>query len=137
MMQLLMTIKSPKDSLYLGLKIECLISIPSEYPFKPPMFRCITPIRHMLVSSTTGALYIGILEINAWSPGISLAEVAKDAEEYLFQTPTRDQVDIAARYILNPEMLDVARRSLDEYSAMVKHQSQAIINKEVPMRSIW
>ena len=137
MMQLLMTIKSPEDSLYLGLKIECLVNVPSEYPFKAPKFRFLTPIKHMLVSPTTGSPCISILDRDVWSPATTLVMIAKHVEEHLFQTPTRDQVDQASCYTIDPELLDMARGSLDQYSAVVKHHSQAIINKNVAVRSIW
>ena len=138
MLRLRMTIKSPEDSVYLGLKIEFHVDLPIEYPFKSPKVRLLTPIRHMLISPKTGVFCISILEVYNWSPAFTITQIAIHAEQELLQTPIHDHVENAS-YCINAdtELIEVARKSLDEYSAIVIKHSLSIINKEVPMRSIW
>ena len=133
---MIVTLLSPEKSLYLGLKVEILIKISLDYPFMAPRMIILTPIKHLRVSPRDGHLNIRALDVD-WHPVIKLAYIAYKASDELFCTPTNIQVSEAMTSGQSSELIDIANRSLDEYSDVVAKHSQSIINKEVPMRSIW
>ena len=61
------TIIGPVDTPYEGGAFNLPITIPLQYPFKPPKFRFITKIYHPNVH-TNGNFHLDILSCN-WSPG--------------------------------------------------------------------
>ena len=132
-----MTIGSPDDSIYLGLKIECLVKVHMDYPFKPPMIKILTPIKHLFVSPRTGVFSCDILDGGMWSPAIVITEIARLLELNLFQVQLKDHIEHMLCYGTDNELMKVARQSLDEYLALVRHHSQSIINKDVAIRSLW
>ena len=137
LLNLRMTIPSPDDSIYLGLKIECLVKVHMDYPFKPPTIKILTPIKHLLISPRTGVFSCDILDGGMWSPAIVITKIATILEENLLHEQLKDHVEHMLCYGTDNELMKVARQSLDEYLALIRYHSQSIINKEVPIRSLW
>mmetsp|Transcript_16803 Transcript_16803/g.25883 ORF Transcript_16803/g.25883 Transcript_16803/m.25883 type:complete len:114 (-) Transcript_16803:285-626(-) len=61
----------PKDTPYEGGIFYVDITIPSEYPFKPPKMKFDTKIWHPNISSQTGAICLDILK-NEWTPALTI-----------------------------------------------------------------
>jgi len=64
-------IPGPNDTPYDGGIFQIDISLPSEYPYKPPKMKFDTKIWHPNISSQTGAICLDILK-NEWSPALSI-----------------------------------------------------------------
>ena len=63
-------IDGPQESPYAGGRFHLTIDFPSDYPFKPPKVRLITPIYHPNIS-TKGEICLDILH-SQWSPALSV-----------------------------------------------------------------
>mmetsp|Transcript_40707 Transcript_40707/g.36143 ORF Transcript_40707/g.36143 Transcript_40707/m.36143 type:complete len:112 (+) Transcript_40707:47-382(+) len=64
-------IPGPNDTVYAKGMFQVDISLPSDYPYKPPKMKFDTKIWHPNISSQTGAICLDILK-NEWSPALSI-----------------------------------------------------------------
>lgn len=81
------TIIGPKDTPYQGGLFDLDITIPTRYPFVPPIVRLNTPIFHPNISPS-GEICVDILK-DAWSPALTLDKVLISLL-VLFGTPNAD-----------------------------------------------
>ncbi|KAJ1666187.1 E2 ubiquitin-protein ligase peroxin 4 [Coemansia sp. RSA 1813] len=65
-------LRGPQDTPYHGGEFELHISIPDQYPIKPPTLTFITPVCHPNVHFETGEICLDILKAQ-WSPAWTLA----------------------------------------------------------------
>lgn len=137
LVQLLMTIKSPDDLLYLGMRIEILLHIPIEYPFNPPKVTILTKIRHLKISPTTGAVNIKIIHDSTWSPALTLHNIATLLCDDIFKYPTIDSIECASHCCrFDGDLIDVAKRSIPEYCDIVKCRSRDVISGKIKNRPL-
>ncbi|KAJ8141093.1 hypothetical protein OXX80_006602 [Metschnikowia pulcherrima] len=78
------------------------ITIPNEYPFKPPVMRFVTKIYHPNISSVTGAICLDILK-DAWTPILTLKSSLISLQSLLQSPEPNDPQDaeVAKHYISN------------------------------------
>jgi ubiquitin-conjugating enzyme E2 D/E len=67
------TIMGPTDTPYFGGIFTLAISIPTDYPFKPPKVQFITKIYHPNISPQ-GAICLDILK-DKWSPALNISKI--------------------------------------------------------------
>lgn len=63
------TISGPADSPYAGGKFVLRLDFPSQYPFKPPLLKFITPVYHPSVQTASGEVCQAI--IGNWGPTLN------------------------------------------------------------------
>ena len=89
------TISGPKGTPYEGGIFELEISMPRDYPFKPPTIKFIPRIWHPNISSDTGQICIDILQEN-WNPAWFLPKILLGIQAMLsspnFDNPLDDMV---------------------------------------------
>jgi ubiquitin-conjugating enzyme E2 D len=98
------TILGPSESPYAGGIYSLEIIFPTNYPFKPPKIRFVTPIYHPNINKQ-GSICLDILNIN-WSPVLSITKLLLSICSLLTDPNPDDPLDeeIADLYINNKEM---------------------------------
>ena len=98
------TILGPSESPYAGGIYKLEIIFPTNYPFKPPKIRFITPIYHPNINKQ-GSICLDILNIN-WSPILSITKLLLSICSLLTDPNPDDPLDeeIADLYINNKKM---------------------------------
>jgi len=72
------TMDGPPESPYTGGKFHIQITLPKEYPFKPPTLTFRTKIYHPNVTNDDrGAMCLGILRADEWKPPNKISDVLK------------------------------------------------------------
>lgn len=93
--------QGPPGTPYEGGIFQVDISIPNEYPFKPPQMKFITKIYHPNVSSVTGAICLDILK-DAWTPILTLKSSLISLQSLLQSPEPNDPQDAeVAKHFLN------------------------------------
>lgn len=92
----------PPDTPYEGGVFQVDISIPNEYPFKPPQMKFATKIYHPNISSVTGAICLDILK-DAWTPVFTLKSSLISLQSLLQSPEPNDPQDaeVAKHYLTN------------------------------------
>lgn len=105
-------IEGPRDSPYEGGRFQVLITIPSNYPFKPPDARFATKIYHPSVKSDDGAICAQVYQDN-WSPTKSIRHII-DLVMNMLLTPNPD----------HPVEADIASQMANDYNAFAETARQ-------------
>jgi len=115
----------PPKTPYEGGKFELLITMPNEYPFKPPQITFKTKIWHPNVSSLTGAICLDILKDN-WSP-VQTIKSAMMSIRLLLEVPNTD----------DPQDHEVAREAVKSPALFARHaQGWSIKYAGAPQKQI-
>lgn len=98
-------IEGPSDSAYTGGRFELLITLPQNYPFRPPEVRFMTKIYHVNVNKTDGSLCADIFQ-NNWAPTLKMRYVIESIISILSQPAPEHAVEpeIASQMLNNPTL---------------------------------
>ncbi|ABN65752.2 predicted protein [Scheffersomyces stipitis CBS 6054] len=99
--------KGPPGTPYQGGVFSVDITIPNEYPFKPPVMKFSTKIYHPNISSVTGAICLDILK-DAWTPILTLKSTLISLQSLLQSPEPNDPQDaeVAKHYLTNKTGFD-------------------------------
>ncbi|EDN04065.1 ubiquitin-conjugating enzyme [Histoplasma capsulatum] len=93
--------QGPESSPYNGGKFIINLSLPSDYPFKPPTVSFDTKIYHPNVTNDDkGSMCLGMLKSDEWKPSSRIAAVLEFARQLLVEPMPDDAVEgrIAEQY---------------------------------------
>jgi len=91
----------PEQSIYAGGHFKLLLTLPSDYPFKPPILNFQTKIYHPNVSNDDkGSMCLGMLRSDEWKPPNRIVAVLNMARNLLVEPNPDDAVEtsIAEQY---------------------------------------
>lgn len=99
--------KGPPGTPYEGGVFLVDITIPNEYPFKPPVMKFLTKIYHPNISLVTGAICLDILK-DAWTPVFTLKSTLISLQSLLQLPEPSDPQDaeVAKHFLLNKSGFD-------------------------------
>jgi ubiquitin-conjugating enzyme E2 D/E len=114
-------IEGPEDSPYAGGKFHLTLTFPSDYPFKPPTIKFLTPIYHPNIS-TEGEICLDILH-SQWSPALTIRSLLISLCSLL--------TDPNSEHGMNNDALQLYRIDIDTYKQVAKEWTMmhAINNK--------
>jgi len=95
----------PIDSPYTGGVFHLDITIPRDYPFKPPIVICLTPIYHPNFNQL-GQICVDILKDN-WSPALTIPRIVLSIVSLLTDPNSDNPLDL--------EIADVYKHNLPTY----------------------
>ncbi|KAL1311438.1 hypothetical protein AAFC00_001599 [Neodothiora populina] len=111
----------PAESVYANGRFTLEISLPKEYPFKPPTISFKTKIYHPNVTNDAkGSMCLGILRSDSWKPPNRIREVLVLVRQILIQPQPDDAVEsgIADQYKKDKEAFDkIAREWVGKYAS--------------------
>jgi len=88
--------EGPEGSPYAGGQFRLHLSLPKEYPFKPPVLSFATKIYHPNVSNDDkGSMCLGILRADSWKPPNKIGAVINVARSLLVEPNIDDAVESA------------------------------------------
>jgi len=103
----------PAESVYAGGHFKLLLTLPPDYPFKPPTLNFQTKIYHPNVSNDDkGSMCLGMLRSDAWKPPNRISAVITLARSLLIEPQPDDAVEtsIADQYKTNRKEFDKAAK---------------------------
>jgi ubiquitin-protein ligase len=98
------TLDGPTETPYEGGKFDLEITIPQEYPHKPPNVKFLTKIYHTNVSPQSGYICLDILKMK-WSPALSIQKVILSVSSLMSEPNPDDPLHGEAAQLLknNPD----------------------------------
>jgi len=85
---------APKESIYAGGTFKLLLTLPANYPFKPPVLSFQTKIYHPNVTNDDkGSMCLGILRSDQWKPSCKILAVLEMAKALLIEPNPDDAVE--------------------------------------------
>ncbi|KAI4131739.1 MAG: hypothetical protein LQ338_001061 [Usnochroma carphineum] len=97
----LITLVGPEDSPYAGGNFKLHVTLPTEYPFKPPQINWQTKIYHPNVTNDEqGSMCLGLLRPGEWKPNSTLSAALEYVRQLLVEPNPDDPVEqaIARQY---------------------------------------
>ncbi|KAF2764928.1 UBC-like protein [Teratosphaeria nubilosa] len=89
------TMEGPAGSIYAGGHFKIHVTLPKEYPFKPPVIAFKTKIYHPNVSNDDkGSMCMGMLRPEAWKPPNKIREVLMLVRAVLEEPQPDDAVEV-------------------------------------------
>ncbi len=111
------TIEAPADSIYAGGKFGLVVTLPQDYPFKPPQVNFATRIYHPNVTNdNVGNICLGILKVENWKPASRLLSVLEAIRSLLIEPQPDDP--------LEARIADEYRRDRKEFDKNAKSYVQ-------------
>ena len=110
------SIVGPSESPYEGGQFEVLLTIPPNYPFKPPDARFSTKIYHPNIKSDDGMICAEIYQAN-WGPTKSIRHIIEVIMSIMLNPNTDHPVEV-----------DIARQMADNYGSFVETARQWVNN---------
>lgn len=102
-------IKGPQETPYANGLFHLSINIPSDYPYKPPYIRFITPIFHPNVNSQ-GTICLNILK-DSWSPALTIGKLLLSISSLMAEPNPDDPLDATAALLLKSNKDEFNRRA--------------------------
>ena len=101
------TIFGPEGTPYYGGVFYLEVKFPSEYPFKPPIMKFITPIYHCNINKS-GGICLDILKEKQWSPALTISKVLLSICSLMADPNPKDPLmpDIAELFMNHKEIHD-------------------------------
>jgi len=120
-------IPGPKDTCYQDGIFQVDISLPSDYPYKPPKMKFDTRIWHPNISSQTGAICLDILK-NEWSPALSIRTALLSLQALMCEPVADDPQDavVAQEYKTDKAKFTATAKSWTEKYANWKANEEKI-----------
>ncbi|KAF1348186.1 ubiquitin-conjugating enzyme/RWD-like protein [Delphinella strobiligena] len=110
----------PAESVYAGGKFKLEVTLPKEYPFKPPVISFRTKIYHPNVTNDEkGSMCLGILRSDSWKPPNRIREVLALVRQILVTPQPDDSVEasIADQYKTDPKTFEkIAQEWVTKYA---------------------
>lgn len=106
------TIFGPSDTCYEGGTFIIDITIPNEYPFKPPKMKFDTKIWHPNISSQTGAICLDILK-NEWTPALTIRTALISLQALLCAPEPDDPQDAVVAQMFKNDLESFNRKAAE------------------------
>lgn len=98
------TLEGPPNSVYSGGTFGVVVTLPTEYPFKPPVVTFVTRIYHPNVTNDSlGNICLGLLKPENWKPATKVLSVLEAVRNLLVEPQPDDPLEsrIADEYKTN------------------------------------
>jgi ubiquitin-protein ligase len=124
----------PETTPYEGGLFHLYVKFPSDYPFKPPSVRFVTPVYHCNINSN-GTICLSVLR-DSWSPALTMRKIFDSLYGLLLTPEPMDPLDafIASEYRMDYESFvqHATEHTRNHASASIEQLMQGIEGKKNP-----